>query len=391
MHLTPRRALVAASLIAGSLALIGCGEPNAASHAAQPEPVVGIVTVSGQSLPMTTELAGRTSPYLVAEVRPQVGGIIQKRQFTEGSEIKAGQVLYQIDPATYQAAFDSAKASLAKAEANLLSARNKADRYAELVKINAVSKQDHDDAYAALKQTEADVAAGRAAVESARINLAYTKVTSPVDGRIGRSSVTPGALVTANQADSLATVQTLDPIYVDVTQSSNELLRLQRELASGSLKRAGSDAAKVKLVLDDGSAYPLEGKLEFSEVTVEQSTGTVTLRAVFPNPKHQLLPGMYVRAVIEEGVNDNAILAPQQAVTRDARGNATAMVVGADGKVEPRQLKTTRTIGDTWLVTDGLKSGDKLIVDGLQKIHPGAKVKTVAASGVASAPTVAAK
>ncbi|WP_432722240.1 efflux RND transporter periplasmic adaptor subunit [Jeongeupia wiesaeckerbachi] len=391
MHLIPRRALVAASLIAGSLALIGCGEPNAANNAAHPEPVVGVVTVSGQSLPMTTELAGRTSPYQVSDVRPQVGGIIQKRLFTEGSEIKAGQVLYQIDPATYQAAYDSAKASLAKAEANVLSAKNRAERYADLVKINAVSKQEYDDAYATLKQSEADVAAGRAAVETARINLAYTKVTSPVDGRIGRSAVTPGALVTANQAESLATVQTLDPIYVDVTQSSNELLRLQRELASGSLKRAGTDAAKVKLVFDDGSTYPLEGKLEFSEVTVEQSTGTVTLRAVFPNPKHQLLPGMYVRAVIEEGVNDNAILAPQQAVTRDARGNATAMVVGKDDKVEPRQLKTARTVGDNWLVTDGLKSGDKLIVDGLQKIHPGAKVKTVAASGAASAPTVAAK
>ncbi|MBM3117914.1 efflux RND transporter periplasmic adaptor subunit [Jeongeupia naejangsanensis] len=391
MHLTPRRALVAASLIAGSLALIGCGEPNAAQNAAHPDPVVGVVTVSGQSLPMTTELAGRTSPYQVSDVRPQVGGIIQKRLFTEGSEIKAGQVLYQIDPATYQAAYDSAKASLAKAEANVLSAKNRADRYADLVKINAVSKQDYDDAFATLKQSEADVAAGRAAVESARINLAYTKVTSPVDGRIGRSSVTPGALVTANQAESLATVQTLDPIYVDVTQSSNELLRLQRELASGSLKRAGTDAAKVRLVFDDGTTYPLEGKLEFSEVTVEQSTGTVTLRAVFPNPKHQLLPGMYVRAVIEEGVNDNAILAPQQAVTRDARGQATAMVVGKDDKVEPRMLKTARTVGDNWLVTDGLKSGDKLIVDGLQKIHPGAKVKTVAASGAASAPTVAAK
>jgi len=338
---------------------------------------VSVVTVQPQKVILNTELPGRTSAYLIAEVRPQVGGIIQQRLFTEGSDVKAGEVLYQIDPAVYQATYNSAKAALARAESNLIPIRLKAERYAELVKINAVSQQDYDDASAAVKQAEADVEAGKAAVETARINLAYTRVTAPISGRIGRSSVTNGALVTASQPVALATIQQLSPIYVDVTQSSAELLRLKQNLANGLLKSNGAAQAKVRLLLEDGSLYPSPGTLKFSEVTVDQSTSSVTLRAIFPNPNHMLLPGMFVRAILEEGVNEHAILVPQRGVTRNPAGNAMVMVVGNEEKVEPRVIKVVRTVGENWLVSEGLKAGDRVIVEGLQKARPGTPVKAV--------------
>lgn len=353
----------------------GCDRQKAQS----PPPIVevSVITLKPQKVMLTTELPGRTSAYLIAEVRPQVGGIIQKRLFTEGSDVKEGEVLYQIDPAVYQATYNSAKAALARAEAKLIPIRLKAGRYAELVKINAVSQQDYDDANAALKQAEADVEAGKAAVEIARINLAYTKVTAPISGRIGRSSVTNGALVTASQPAALATIQQLSPIYVDVTQSSAELLRLKQNLASGLLKSNGAAQARVRLILEDGSPYPLQGTLKFSEVTVDQSTGSITLRAIFPNPKHMLLPGMFVRAILEEGVNEHAILVPQRGVTRNPAGNAMVMVVGSEEKVEPRVIKVPRTVGENWLVSEGLKAGDRVILEGLQKARPGTPVKAV--------------
>ncbi|MET1028883.1 MAG: efflux RND transporter periplasmic adaptor subunit [Dongiaceae bacterium] len=372
-----------------ALALSACDKPRAEAAQAgvtPPPPQVGIITVTSQHVSLTSELPGRTAAYQVSEVRPQVGGIVQKRLFQEGSDVKAGQVLYQIDPATYQAAYDSAKATLAKAKANLTSIRSKADRYKELVSIDAVSRQDYDDAAAAAAAAEADIDADQAALESARINLNYTKVTAPISGRIGKSVFTPGALVTAGQADALALVQQLDPIYVDVTQSTADVLRLRRELANGRLQRAGDNQAKVKLVLEDGTPYDQEGSLQFSDITVDQTTGSITLRAVFPNPNHDLLPGMYVRALLEEGVDDDAILVPQRGVSRDIKGNPTAMVVEANGMVGQRILKTERALGDQWLVSNGLKAGDRLIVDGLQRIRPGMQVTPVDATASAAAP-----
>ena len=335
-----------------------------------PAPTVGVVVAVAESVPLVSELPGRTSPYMVAELRPQVTGIVQKRLFTEGSEVKAGQTLYQIDASTYRAAHDSAKASHARAEANLYSARLKATRYADLVKIDAVSKQANDDAVAALKQAEADVASARAAVETARINLDFTSVTSPISGRIGRSAVTPGALVTANQATALATVQQLDPIYVDLTQSSAELLGLRRAMEAGKLKSSSAKAVPVQLVLEDGTQYAAEGKLAFSEVTVDQGTGSVTLRAVFPNPKGELLPGMYVRAKLAQGEADNAILVPHAAVSRDPRGNPMVMVAGAENKVEARMITTTRSLGDKWVVTDGLAAGASALAPRCSRRRP---------------------
>jgi membrane fusion protein (multidrug efflux system) len=365
-------------ILVGSLMLTACGKKNGAGGPMQSgPPEVAVMVVKPERVALTTELAGRTSAYLVAEVRPQVGGIIQKRLFTEGTDVKAGEVLYQIDPATYQAAYAGAKANLSRSEANIISVRLKAERYKELVDINAVSRQDYDDASAALKQAEADVEAGKAAVETARINLDYTKVTAPISGRIGRSSVTNGALVTASQPAALATIQQLSPIYVDVTQSSAELLRLKQNLASGLLKSNGAAQARVRLLLEDGSPYPLPGTLKFSEVTVDQSTGSITLRAIFPNPKHTLLPGMFVRAILEEGVNEHALLVPQQGVTRNPAGNAMVMVVGPEEKVEPRGIKVVQTVGDNWLVSEGLKAGDRVILEGLQKARPGTPVKAV--------------
>jgi membrane fusion protein (multidrug efflux system) len=375
---TTTLALATAALAA--MALAGCDRAQGAHGMAFPTPVVGVVTVEPQPVVLTSELPGRTSPYQVSEVRPQVSGIIKARLFVEGANVRAGQPLYQIDAAPYQAAYDSSAAALAKAQANLATVRLKAQRYADLVKINAVSKQDYDDAVAAAQQAEADVASAKAALETARINLGYTKVAAPISGHIGPSAVTAGALVTANQTNSLATLQTLDPIYVDVTQSSAELLRLKQQIARGGLDGAGADRAKVKLILEDGTTYPWEGELKVSDVTVDPSTGAVTLRAVFPNPKAMLLPGMFVRAVVNEAATQKAILAPQRGVSRDPQGHATALVVNAAGKVEVRVLQTPRTVGDSWLVTSGLNPGDRLIVDGVQKVQPGMPVKTVPAA-----------
>ncbi len=385
------RRMLVAGMLAAYLILTGCGKRGAPVAGAGAPPEVGVVALQPQRVALTTELPGRTSAHLIAEVRPQVSGIIQKRLFTEGADVKAGEVLYQIDPATYHAAYSSAKAALARAEANLNPARLKAERYTELVKINAVSQQDYDDANAALKQTEADVESGRAALETARINLDYTKVTAPISGRIGRSSVTDGALVTANQSAALATIQQLNPIYVDVTQSSAELLRLKQNLASGLLKSSGAAQAKVKLLLEDGSPYPSPGTLKFSEVTVDQSTGSVTLRAIFPNPKQILLPGMFVRAILEEGVDEHAILVPQRGVTRNPAGDAMVMVVGSEEKVEPRVIKVVRTVGENWLVSEGLKAGDRVILEGLQKARPGTPVRAVPFGKPGGSPAAAPK
>jgi membrane fusion protein (multidrug efflux system) len=375
----PFMGLITIWLVIGAmLTLAACNKPQAAqSPAAAQVPEVGVVTLKAQRVSLTTELPGRVSAFMVSDVRPQVGGIIQKRLFEEGSDVTAGQVLYQIDPATYRAAYDSAAATLAKAKANVMSVRAKADRYKELVAINAVSKQDYDDAVASMRSAEADIAADQAALETARINLDYTEVTAPISGRIGKSAVTPGALVTANQSDALATIQQLGQIYVDVTQSSIDVLRLKRDLANGKLQSAGANQVKVRLLLEDGSPYEQSGILQFTDITVDKTTGSITLRAVFPNPMEDLLPGMYVRAVLEEGVADQALLVPQRGVSRDARGNPTAMVVGADEKIETRIIKTDRTIGDQWLVSDGLKAGDRVVLDGLQKIRAGVQVKAI--------------
>lgn len=377
MQTTYKTKLIAATgILVSALLTTACNKPPQAPPQAGP-PEVGVMTVQPQRVAITTELSGKTSAFMVAEVRPQVGGIIQKRLFTEGSDVKAGAVLYQIEPASYQAAFAGAKAALAKAEANVVPIRLKTERYRELVKINAVSRQDMDDVSASLKLAEAEIDAAKAALDTARINLAYTRVTAPISGRIGRSSVTNGALVTANQAVALSTIQQLDTMYVDVTQSSAELLRLKKNLASGLLKKGGAAQARVKLLLEDGSVYPLPGTLKFSEVTVDPSTGSITLRAIFPNPKQTLLPGMFVRAVLEEGVSEQAILAPQRGVTRNPKGEAMVMVVGAEEKVEPRVIKVVQTVGDNWLVSEGLKAGDRVILEGLQKARPGTPVKAV--------------
>jgi membrane fusion protein (multidrug efflux system) len=380
--------LALAGILTGMLVMTGCKEstPPGGPAPAKGVPEVGVVVVSTEPVTLTMELSGRISPQMVAEVRPQVGGLIQKRLFTEGSEVKAGEPLYQIDPATYQAALASAKAALAKSEANVFTLRQKAERYKQLVTINAVSRQEYDDATAALKQAEADIEANKAAVETSRINLAYTRITAPIAGRIGRSTVTPGALVTANQATALATIQQLDPVYVDVTQSSADLLRLKRNLASGELKGNDPGQAKVKLMLEDNSAYPLEGILKFSEVTVDQTTGSITLRALFPNPNQLLLPGMFVRGVIQEGVREQVMLVPQRGVSRDPAGNAVAMVAGENDVVERRILKTERTVGDAWLVTEGLKVGERVIVEGIQRVRPGITVKVVLFDAKAAAP-----
>lgn len=368
-----------AVITAGVIAISGCGKKAAAiSGRRMPPPEVGVVTAKPRRVPLTTELPGRISAYLVAEVRPQVGGIILKRLFTEGSDVKAGEVLYQIDPSTYRAAYASAKAALGMAEANVVPLRLEAERYGQLVAINAVSKQDFDNVSAQLKQAEAQIESAKAALDMARINLAYTRITAPISGRIGMSSVTTGALVTASQTAPLATIQRLDRVYVDVTQSAADLLRLKQNIARGRMKKDGGQA-KVKLVLEDGTPYPLTGTLKFSDVTVDQSTGSVTVRTVFPNPKEVLLPGMYVRAILEEGVAENAILVPQQGVTRDRSGDATALVVGESGKVELRVLKVGRTVGDKWLVENGLKPGDRVIVEGTQKAKPGSVVKAYSA------------
>lgn len=375
--LTP---LAVVLMLSGSLALTGCDDKQD-QQGGQQMPEVGVVTLKTEPLQITTELPGRTVAYRIAEVRPQVSGIILKRNFVEGSDIEAGVSLYQIDPATYQATYDSAKGDLAKAQAAANIAELTVKRYQKLLGTQYISKQEYDQALADAQQATAAVVAAKAAVETARINLAYTKVTSPISGRIGKSSVTEGALVQNGQASALATVQQLDPIYVDVTQSSNDFLRLKQELANGSLKQENGKA-KVDLVTSDGIKFPQSGTLEFSDVTVDQTTGSITLRAIFPNPDHTLLPGMFVRARLQEGTKPTALLVPQQGVTRTPRGDATVLVVGADNKVETRQIvasqaigNTSQAIGNKWLVTDGLKAGDRVVVSGLQKVRPGAQVK----------------
>ncbi|EHV6688367.1 multidrug efflux RND transporter periplasmic adaptor subunit AcrA [Salmonella enterica subsp. enterica serovar Agona] len=368
--LTP---LAVVLMLSGSLALTGCDDKQD-QQGGQQMPEVGVVTLKTEPLQITTELPGRTVAYRIAEVRPQVSGIILKRNFVEGSDIEAGVSLYQIDPATYQATYDSAKGDLAKAQAAANIAELTVKRYQKLLGTQYISKQEYDQALADAQQATAAVVAAKAAVETARINLAYTKVTSPISGRIGKSSVTEGALVQNGQASALATVQQLDPIYVDVTQSSNDFLRLKQELANGSLKQENGKA-KADLVTSDGIKFPQSGTLEFSDVTVDQTTGSITLRAIFPNPDHTLLPGMFVRARLQEGTKPTALLVPQQGVTRTPRGDATVLVVGADNKVETRQIVASQAIGDKWLVTDGLKAGDRVVVSGLQKVRPGAQVK----------------
>ena len=362
-------------IIAVAFLFTGCTKPKAGGPPPSGPPEVGIIVVKPEKVSLTTELSGRTVPQQVAEVRPQVSGIILKRLFIEGSDVKEGQTLYQIDAAAFEAAYASTKAAQARVEASLVSLRLTEERYRELVKIKAVSQQDYDNAFAQLKQAEAELAAAKAAVETARINVAYTKVTAHISGRIGRSSVTNGALVTAGQPTALATIQQLDSMYVDVTQSTADLLKLRQNLANGVLKKSSS--AQVKLLLEDGSPYPVPGTLKFSEVAVDAGTGSVTLRAVFPNPKQLLLPGMFVRAVLVEGIHESAILIPQRGVTRNPKGDAMVMVVGAEEKVEPRPIKVIRTVGDSWLVSDGLKAGDRVILEGLQKARPGTPVKAV--------------
>jgi membrane fusion protein (multidrug efflux system) len=411
------RLIVVSMVLLGSPLLDGC--ERQAPLPPPPVPEVAIVTVRPQQVVLTSELPGRTSPYLVAEIRPQVSGLIQKRLFTEGSDVEAGQVLYQIDPAPFQAAYDNAAANLAfmrkaaararaaveasiagvtRQRATLELARTNVQRFEELFKDRAVSASQRDQAVteadvaeATLRAAEAQVESDRqavaaaeaaiqqaeAALESARINLGYTRITAPISGRIGKSNVTVGALVTAHQPLALATIQQLDPIYVDVPQSTTEMLRLQQRLEAGRLASDGRNQNQVRLILEDGTAYPLEGTLQFRDVTVDPTTGSVILRIVFPNPKGVLLPGMFVRAVVKEGINKQTILIPQQAVSRDPKGNPVALIVDAEGKVGQRMLTLDRAIGDKWLVTSGLSPGDRVIVEGMQRVRPGASVKAL--------------
>lgn len=340
------------------LTLTGCAKKSAPQ---QQLPEVAVFSVSPERVVITTELPGRTAAFLVDEIRPQVNGLIQKRLFTEGSEVKAGQVLYQIDPAPFQAALD-------KAQANLPALRLRADRYKEALIDKAVSQQEFDDADAALKQAEAEL-------ETARINLNYTRIVSPISGRIGTSSVTDGDIVTAYQPVALATIQQLDPIYVDIPQSTSELLRLRRSLEDGRLNHDGANQDKVKLILEDGKSYPLDGTLQFQDITVDPTTGSVILRVIFPNPEGVLLPGMFVRAIITEGINEQAKLVPQEGILRNPKGEAYALIVNNENKVEQRILTLERTIADKWLVSSGLNPGDRVIVEGIQKVRPGASVK----------------
>ncbi|HFJ4334910.1 TPA: efflux RND transporter periplasmic adaptor subunit [Enterobacter hormaechei] len=365
------RCLPLSGFIVCAALLTGCdGQENPQQHAQAPQ--VSVHIVKSAPLAVTTELPGRTDAYRVAEVRPQVSGIILHRNFTEGSDVKAGESLYQIDPATYQAAYDNAKGELVKAQAAANIAHLTVKRYVPLVGTQYVSKQEYDQAVATAQQADASVVAAKAGVESARINLAYTKVTSPINGRIGKSSVTEGALVTNGQATALATVQQLDPIYVDVTQSSSDFMRLKQQT---SLQKG--DTSSVELLMENGQPYPLKGTLQFSDVTVDESTGSITLRALFPNPQHMLLPGMFVRARIDEGTQPDAILVPQQGVTRTPRGDATVLVVNEKNQVESRTVVAPQAIGDRWLITEGLKNGDRVIISGLQKVRPGVTVVAI--------------
>ncbi|WP_312594363.1 efflux RND transporter periplasmic adaptor subunit [Comamonas terrigena] len=361
--------------------LSGC-QPQQQGLPPQGEAVVGVQVIQAQSLVMEQSLAGRSAAHMVSEVRPQVGGIILKRLFDEGQQVKAGQVLYQIDPRTYEASLESAKAQLAQAEAAVLAARPKAERYKNLVGIDAISKQDGDDALATLRQNEAAVVAARAAVKTAQINLDYTKVTAPISGRIGTSTYTPGALVTAGQTAALTTIQQLNPIYVDVTQTSAQLLALRKQIASGALKAVNGKVA-VRIILEDGSELADSGTLEFVGTSVDTGTGNVSLRAVVPNPDGLLLPGTYVKAVVPAAVNEQAILVSQSAVTRNTKGEPVVKLVGQDGKVEERRIETGDAIKDQWVVTNGLKAGEQLITRGATKVRGGQQVKTAPAEQAA--------
>ena len=384
-------AVVAAMI--GLFGFWGCKDRHGRQGApagTQPIPEVAVMTVEPQQIVLTTELPGRTATYRIAEIRPQVNGLIQKRLFEEGAYVKVGDVLYQIDPAPLQAALDSAKAALRRSEANLPAIKAREERFKKLLAEKVVSQQDYDDVAAALRQYEADTQYWQSMRKGTQINMEYTKVRAPISGRIGRSSVTEGAIVTAYQPVSLATIQQLDPIYVDLQQSTTELLRLQRRIGEGQLNKDGSSQQKVKLIMPDGAQYPLEGTLQFRDVTVAPGTDSVTLRVVFPNPEGVLLPGMFVRALVIEGVNEQAILIPQQAVSRDPKGNPVALIVDAEDHVQPRPLTMDRAIGDQWLVTGGIKQGDRVIVEGILKVRPGAKVKVAsptAAKPVNGAPT----
>ena len=382
------RASLALLFVSSSLILTGCNDSQSAVNTAPKDPEVGVVTLALQSTTLKSELAGRTAAQMVAQIRPQVGGIVQKRAFTEGAMVKAGELLYQIDPASYQAAQASAKASVARAEATAAAALLKAKRQADLFAIEAISQQDNEDAQTALQQAEADVASARAALETATINLERTRIVSPIAGRVEASTVTPGALVTANQETALTTVQQLDPIYVDIPQSSLEVLQLRKALSSGALKSEG-DAARIQLVLEDGSAYAHEGKLQFAGVTVNATTGAVTLRALVPNPERMLMPGMYVRARLDKGTDPEALLVPQPGIGRDNTGKATALVVTAENKVEQRKVVVAEAIGTNWRVTDGLKAGERVIVEGSGKVRPGQSVRVVNVQPVATNATAA--
>ncbi|CDH32928.1 efflux RND transporter periplasmic adaptor subunit [Xenorhabdus bovienii] len=363
-------------VLSGSFILSGCNDNKNSQQGAAGEHAseVGIVTLKAEPLTVITELPGRTSAYRVAEVRPQVSGIILKRNYKEGSDIAAGESLYQIDPATYQADYNKALANLSRVQANEKVSRLTVDRYKSLLGTQYVSKQEFDKANSEHAQAAAEVLSTKAALESTKINLAYTKVTSPISGRAGKSTVTEGALVSGGQSTALTTVQQLDPIYVDITQSSDDYLRLKNEITKGTVHKEGGKT-KTRLITDTGKEYSQEGYLEFSDITVDETTGSITMRAVFPNPNEELLPGMFVRTKLEEGVRQNAILVPQQAITRTPRGQATTLIVDKDNKVELRSINAVQAIGNKWLVTEGLKAGDRVIVTGLQKIAPGVTVK----------------
>ena len=381
------RAALPAALIASTLALAACSSKDAAPAQAAPTPVT-VVTLKSEPVTLTRELAGRAEASQQAEVRPQVGGIVERLLFTEGGSVRAGQPLYQLDQTAYRADAGSAQAAVARAQTALTNARQKAERTAELARTQMVSRQDNDNAQAALRQAQAELRAAQAGLQGANVPLGFTRVSAPISGRIGRSSVTRGALVTASQATPLAVIQTLDPMYVEISQSSAELLQLRREIAAGRLQ--GTDEVPVNITLEDGSAYPQQGKLSFAEAMVDPATGAVALRVVVPNPDQLLLPGMFVRATIANARRQDAILAPQQGITRNAKGDATAMVVGADGKVAQREVVVSRAIGDKWLVESGLQAGDRLIVEGLQKIAPGAPVNATEAGSPAAKPAEAA-
>jgi membrane fusion protein (multidrug efflux system) len=401
MHRRPPHSPLRALALLALLPLAACGGDEQGGAAGpgggppnMPPPQVIVVTLRAEPVTLERQLPGRTSALLVAEVRPQVSGLVKRRLFTEGGLVRQGQALYELDDAVYRAEYENARATLAKAEASREAARLAARRATELRSLDAVSEQEEENAVAAARAAEADVAAARAMVERQRVNLRYAHITSPITGRIGMSTVTAGALVTANQEEPLATVQKLDPIYVDVNQSSSEWLRLRRDIAAGTVT-PGDAGTPVGIVLEDGSRYPHPGKLQAADVTVDRGTGSFALRVLVPNPENVLRPGMYVTAVLAEAQATQAVLAPQQGITRDPKGNASAMIVGPDGKVAAREVKVSRTIGDRWLVDDGLQAGDRVIVEGLQKVQPGMPAQAVeagtappaaAAQGAAPAP-----